>query len=133
MYIERVLKVIESSKTLEQLEVAENYSNLYYDKLLFELINRDHSSMDLSLCEMQLDELKSFVRQKRTELESNRLEYKGYVCYINYSEDDECFWSKIDGISDLVCFDSDTFEGMKDIFIENVEDYILIKENYDRM
>ena len=51
------------------------------------------------------------------------LRYKEYYTEIHFSSEDEVFYGKIIGISDLVSFESDSVKGLKKSFEEAVEDY----------
>ena len=50
--------------------------------------------------------------------------YKGYTYSSHFDEFSDTFYRKIDGISDLVNFESDTAEGLQEEFIKAVDDYI---------
>ncbi|MDH5717717.1 MAG: type II toxin-antitoxin system HicB family antitoxin [Spirochaetia bacterium] len=52
--------------------------------------------------------------------------YKDFIGSVHYSAEDEIFFGKIEGINDLVTFESDTVKGPKESFIESVEDCIEI-------
>ncbi|HEX8356062.1 MAG TPA: type II toxin-antitoxin system HicB family antitoxin [Segetibacter sp.] len=52
------------------------------------------------------------------------LEYKGYYANVQLSAEDEVFYGKIIGISDLVSFEGDTVKDLKNAFHEAVEDYL---------
>jgi len=56
--------------------------------------------------------------------------YKEYVGSVHYSEDDEVFFGKIEGIDDLVNFEGVSVPEIKKAFFEAVDDYLeLAKEN----
>ena len=55
----------------------------------------------------------------------SKLEYKGFCGSVEYTEEDRCFFGKVIGISDLVTFESDSLEGLKDAFVEMIEGYVL--------
>ena len=60
---------------------------------------------------------------------SNILEYKDFIGSVNYSDEDECFYGKIEGINDLVTFEGSSVKELKKAFKDAVEDYIeLCKE-----
>jgi len=44
---------------------------------------------------------------------SNILEYKDFIGSVNYSDEDECFYGKIEGINDLVTFEGVLRKGVK--------------------
>ena len=52
------------------------------------------------------------------------LEYKGYYADIHFSANDEVFFGKLIGISDLVSFEGNSVNELKEAFIEAVEDYL---------
>jgi predicted HicB family RNase H-like nuclease len=56
----------------------------------------------------------------------NMLNYKDFYGSVEYSNDDECFFGKIVGISDLVTFEGDSVASLKNAFAEAVEDYIVL-------
>lgn len=54
----------------------------------------------------------------------NVLEYKGYYTQIEYDYEDRVLYGKIEGIGDLVNFDSETASGIEEAFHEAVDDYL---------
>ncbi len=52
------------------------------------------------------------------------LEYKGYSGSVEYSKEDNVFFGKILNIKDLVSFEGDTLDELKNSFIESVNDYV---------
>ena len=54
----------------------------------------------------------------------NRLDYKGYFTVIHYSAPDQVLYGKIEGISDLVAFDSESSSEIVKEFHEAVDDYL---------
>ena len=54
----------------------------------------------------------------------NILNYKGYLAKIEYDSDDMILCGKIEGITDLVDFYSETAEGIKSEFEKAVDDYL---------
>ena len=54
----------------------------------------------------------------------NTLNYKGYLGTVNFSEKDECFYGKIEGIDGLVNFEGQSVSELKDAFHEAVDDYV---------
>ena len=54
----------------------------------------------------------------------NMMEYKGYYAHIEYSDEDTCFFGTIAGIADVVSFEGNSTEELKEAFIEAVEDYL---------
>lgn len=57
-------------------------------------------------------------------MEMITLEYKGYSAFIGYSVDDKVYFGKIEGIEDLITFESPTSDGLKVAFEEAVDDYL---------
>ena len=52
------------------------------------------------------------------------LEYKGYYADIHFSANDEVFFGKLIGISDLISFEGNSVNELKEAFKEAVEDYL---------
>ncbi|MCW3106510.1 MAG: type toxin-antitoxin system HicB family antitoxin [Segetibacter sp.] len=52
------------------------------------------------------------------------LEYKGYFASVHFNARDEVFYGKIIGINDLVSFEADSVQELKNAFHEAVEDYL---------
>ena len=60
---------------------------------------------------------------------TNILEYKDFIGSVNYTDEDECFYGKIEGINDLVTFEGASVKELKKAFKDAVEDYLeLCKE-----
>ena len=55
---------------------------------------------------------------------NNILEYKGYHARIEYDKDDQVLRGKIEGIGDLVTFESEDIKKIETEFHEAVEDYL---------
>ena len=53
------------------------------------------------------------------------LQYKGYYAEIHFSSEDEVFFGKLIGLNDLINFEADSVKGLKESFIEAVEDYLI--------
>ena len=59
----------------------------------------------------------------------NIIEYKEFIGSVNYSDTDECFYGKIEGINDLVTFEGSSVKELKRAFKNAVDDYLeLCKE-----
>lgn len=56
------------------------------------------------------------------------LKYKEFIATIHYSSDDEVFFGKIEGISDLVSFEGTNVMEIKQSFQEAVDDYLTLCE-----
>ena len=54
----------------------------------------------------------------------NTLEYKKFIGSVNFSEEDDVFFGKIEGINALVTFEGQTVVELKEAFKEAVTDYI---------
>lgn len=57
-------------------------------------------------------------------LQQGRMDYKGFHGSTNFSGEDNCFYGKIDGITDLVSYEADSRGGLRTSFEEAVNDYI---------
>jgi predicted HicB family RNase H-like nuclease len=55
----------------------------------------------------------------------SHLSYRGYRGTINFSEELQCFFGKIDHISTLVCYEGDTRTALQEAFEAAVDDYLL--------
>lgn len=53
-------------------------------------------------------------------------EYKELIGSVNYSNTDECFYGKIEGINDLVTFEASSVKELKKVFQQAVNDYIAL-------
>lgn len=53
------------------------------------------------------------------------LKYRNYTTNIEYSEEDKVFYGKIEGIKDLVNFESEDLNGIEQAFHDAVDDYVL--------
>lgn len=54
----------------------------------------------------------------------NTLRYKGYFTNIQYSSEDRVFHGKIEGIDDLVTFESESAADIESEFHAAVDDYL---------
>ena len=54
----------------------------------------------------------------------NTMTYKGYIGYVAFSEKDNVFFGKIEGINGLVNFEGESVKELTNAFHEAVEDYI---------
>ncbi|NYT28014.1 MAG: type II toxin-antitoxin system HicB family antitoxin [Candidatus Thiodubiliella endoseptemdiera] len=55
---------------------------------------------------------------------SNTIEHKGYISSVEYSNEDKCFFGKLEMIDDLVTFEADTVKGLEKNFQDSVDDYL---------
>lgn len=54
----------------------------------------------------------------------NTMTYKGYLGSVAYSEKDQVFFGKIEGINGLVNFEGESVKELTDAFHEAVDDYL---------
>ena len=54
----------------------------------------------------------------------NTMTYKGYVGSVSYSEKDNVFFGKIEGINGLVNFEGESVKELTEAFHEAVDDYL---------
>ena len=54
------------------------------------------------------------------------LKHNDFFGSVEYSADDDCFFGKIIGTTDLVTFEGDSVENLKIAFKEAVEDYLIL-------
>jgi len=54
----------------------------------------------------------------------NILKYKNFIATVKYSEDDEAFIGRIEGINSVVSFEGQTVKALKSAFKEAVESYL---------
>ena len=54
----------------------------------------------------------------------NTMAYKGYIGSVNYSDKDQVFFGKIEGINGLVNFEGESVKELTEAFHEAVDDYL---------
>lgn len=54
----------------------------------------------------------------------NYLEYKGYIGSVEFSNDDNCLFGKVQGIRSLISYEGDSVEELKKTFEYMVESYL---------
>ena len=59
----------------------------------------------------------------------NTMTYKGYLGSVNYSEKDQVFYGKIEGINGLVNFECESVKELTEAFHEAVDDYLAYCED----
>jgi len=59
---------------------------------------------------------------------SNMLEYKGYHAKIEFDSEDLCIRGKIEGINDLITFESESTTEIEQEFHDAVDDYLIFCE-----
>ena len=56
---------------------------------------------------------------------NNIMKYKGYWAEISYSDEDECFCGKIEGLkNDLISFEGETVKELKKDFKDAIDNYL---------
>jgi predicted HicB family RNase H-like nuclease len=55
---------------------------------------------------------------------NDQLQYKDFIGSVNFSANDQIYYGKIEGISDLVTFEGNTVQTLTQDFHQAVEDYI---------
>ena len=56
------------------------------------------------------------------------LRYKDFFATVHFSSEDDVFFGKIEGVSDLITFEGASVNELKESFYEAVDDYLLICE-----
>lgn len=51
-------------------------------------------------------------------------QYRGYVGSVNFSEEDDVFFGKIEGIEGLISYEGSTITELETVFKESVDSYI---------
>ncbi len=59
----------------------------------------------------------------------NTLKYKGFIGSVAFSEADNVFYGKVEGINGLVNFEGDSVEGLTNAFHEAIDDYLAYCED----
>ncbi|MCM1491536.1 MAG: type II toxin-antitoxin system HicB family antitoxin [Muribaculum sp.] len=59
----------------------------------------------------------------------NTLRYKDYIGSVDFSETDNVFFGKIEGIGALVNYEGDSVEELRNAFKEAVDDYLIFCED----
>ncbi|MDR3226540.1 MAG: type II toxin-antitoxin system HicB family antitoxin [Prevotellaceae bacterium] len=55
---------------------------------------------------------------------NNVLTYKGFIGSVNFSADDNVFFGKIEGINDLITFEGESVDELKQAFYYMVDEHI---------
>jgi predicted HicB family RNase H-like nuclease len=63
---------------------------------------------------------------------SGAMEYKGYIGSVGYSDEDEVFHGKLEGIRDLVTYEGTAVGSLKKAFREAVDDYLATCQRLSR-
>lgn len=54
----------------------------------------------------------------------NLMEYKGYLGSVEYSNEDDCLFGKVQGIRSLLSYEGQTLQELKQDFQESIDDYL---------
>lgn len=74
---------------------------------------------------MKYSDSKIKTKYKRLpELPLNRFDYKGYYTLIHFDSEDKVLYGKIEGIDDLVTFESDSAKEIEKEFHDAVDDWL---------
>ena len=65
----------------------------------------------------------------REDSDMNTMTYKGYLGSVNYSDKDQVFFGKIEGINGLVNFEGESVKELTTAFHEAVDDYLAYCED----
>lgn len=60
------------------------------------------------------------------------LKHEGFMGTVHFSSEDECFYGKIVGIDDLITFEGQDVESLKNAFMDAVTDYKAICEKSNK-
>ena len=63
---------------------------------------------------------------------SNTMEYKDYIAKVEYSNEDKCFFGKLEMIEDLVTFEATNVEELETNFKTSVDEYLQTCEELGR-
>ena len=66
-----------------------------------------------------------------SELPLNRFDYKGYYTLIHFDSEDKVLYGKIEGIDDLVTFESDSAKEIEKEFHDAVDDWLKFRKEID--
>jgi predicted HicB family RNase H-like nuclease len=65
-------------------------------------------------------------------MKKDLLSYNGFYGSVHYSAEDEVFYGKIEGVSDLVTFEGDSVSALKNAFQESVEEYVTLCKKHKK-
>jgi len=60
------------------------------------------------------------------------MKYKEFIGSVHYSAEDEVFYGKLEGVDDLITFEGESVEELKNSFAEAVEDYTELCQKIDK-
>jgi len=63
---------------------------------------------------------------------SSAMEYKGYIGSVGYSDEDEVFHGRLEGLRDLVTFEGTDVRTLRKAFREAVDDYLATCERLSK-
>ncbi len=63
---------------------------------------------------------------------SSMMQHNGYIGSVQYSDEDEVFHGKLEGIRDLVTYEGTDVVSLKEAFREAIQDYIQTCEKHQR-
>ena len=70
----------------------------------------------------------NIIMHKSNDIASNKemdvLYYKGYLGTVEYSAEDECFYGKVLGITDLISYEGNDIDELRRDFRDGIDDYI---------
>lgn len=75
-------------------------------------------------CTAGADEIARLTTERDDSKIEYALEYKGYHTYIHYSAADKILYGRIEGVKDLVDFESESAVEIENEFHKTVDDYI---------
>ena len=62
----------------------------------------------------------------------NYLKHKNYFGSVEFSADDNILYGQIIGINDLVTYEAESVDKLKEVFIDSVEDYLQTCKSLDK-
>ena len=65
-------------------------------------------------------------------MKKDLITYNGFYGSVHYSAEDEVFYGKIEGVSDLVTFEGDSVSALKNAFQESVEEYVTLCKKHKK-
>ena len=63
---------------------------------------------------------------------SNKIEYNGYIGTVEYSQEDKCFFGRLEMINDLVTFEAENASDLEINFKNCVDEYLLTCKELQR-
>lgn len=54
----------------------------------------------------------------------NLMEYKDYLGSVEFSEEDDCLFGKVQGIRGLICYEGESLKELKEAFHYMIDDYL---------